>query len=240
MFPVVARRCGASLRLLSRVRLNSTAATPDPKPSTWKLRREFEVQQLELGGLPPPEPPSLDLVHRNLLGPAVSHAVKGWNKRPVKHKVIFYHVPTSRTSVNERHKIDHIFYNKIKHPAPHRFILDVREEIPPVEVFREYLHLTGTSSFGAYLSRSRTGHSVPNAFALYELVCLNPDLLLSPLVFLIAEKQETELYMGPRASLAIAKKLEKVRLMQLGPVNSKLLLQLCDPGSRSFKKASKK
>lgn len=123
----------------------------------------------------------------------------------------------SRRSVKARELVENLFNNPIGHLAPFRFILDIREEIPSPELFREFLYMANQNSYKMFLQQDAHRHYVPNPSVLYEIVSENPQDLITPIVLLITKGESPELLMGPGAGIALQSMMEKRRKRQIGP-----------------------
>ncbi|KAJ7494767.1 hypothetical protein B0H11DRAFT_2003352 [Mycena galericulata] len=202
----------------------STVPEPPKQPSAKKHR--WAQKQLKIGGLAPPKPPSIDPDQRMIIGEKSVRTIEGWNARPIIDKVVFHHVPCSLTSARNRQVIENTFHNRANLLAPWRFILDVQEEIPSPDLFREYLYLAGQASMQMFLLPAAHDQHVPNAFVLHEFVCKNPQYLAAPLIHLTTKQQGSALFVGPGAAEALLDIVKKRETRQVGPALMRLLHML--------------
>ncbi|KAJ7475883.1 hypothetical protein FB451DRAFT_1397273 [Mycena latifolia] len=198
----VARTRPCATRFL---RFNSTIA-PDPpetKKQNWRQslfdRRTANVswidEHLALGSLRPPDPPALTEAQQRQIGPKAVETFRMWNQRNIAHNLVFYHHPLSNGSVKARSLILKVFHNAADHPLPLRFLLDLREEIPSPDLFRETLYFTGQPSFRIFMHPTAPPTHVATAAMVYDIATANPELLAWPI--------PPFLYQGPGASRGV-------------------------------------
>ncbi|KAJ7170716.1 hypothetical protein C8R43DRAFT_62354 [Mycena crocata] len=186
--------------------------------------KQWQLEQLELGGLKPPPTPLLSPAEVKMLGASLTSALDLWNSSGITNKVIIYQPVYSRAAKEHRDHLERAFYNPYQHPAPLRFILDIRDEVPPAEYFDDWRYLEKMSSFQEFLRHGvPVTQFLPNALALYKLVSQQPELLVSPIIQLISKNTQPKLLLGPKAITELFSTLEAKRTRQLGPAHLKIL-----------------
>ncbi|KAJ7126958.1 hypothetical protein C8R44DRAFT_109768 [Mycena epipterygia] len=219
--------------IIPSVRWETSHAFGRPKRSQIK---QWEAEQLQTGGYLPPRAPDIEPVQRQLLGESAVMTTTGWNRRPPTAKIIFYHSDLSPLSIKSSDLIQRIFKNSIGHLAPLKFILDVREEVPSAEAFRELVYLSGEASFRIFFSPHKLPEDhIPNGAALHNLISQHPQLLWWPIIHLTT-MTGTHIFIGDGAVARVVKTLERERRRQIGPQVEKTLRRLTENDPESISK----
>ncbi|KAJ7274362.1 hypothetical protein B0H12DRAFT_394046 [Mycena haematopus] len=187
----------------------------------------------EFGIFPPTPVLRLAPEQAELLGHSMVQAIRCYNRRPCKRRIIFYHEPRSQASDENFALLEAIHRNAKGHLAPLRFTLEVREGMPSADTFHELLYQSGGTSLSKLfvLPEHQHRHYIPNVPALLELLSKDPLLLNVPILrYSENDTVEGRLFHGRSAVPDLLKLMELPRSRTLGVAKSTILNRLAIRG----------